>query len=1215
MRVLKFFVFFGFVIFSMIQALNGQEFKAADAEKIIKGSRFIRIDSATGSIQFIQLREDAKVYAPDAEAWLGKTVNLSDKHAYRKISESREDKVKQVHSRYQLYYKGIPVEGAIYNIHSAGGKILSANGVYYHGREIEVNPVLKESEAFREAVRYVNARKYGWEAEKSSIPGAELVILPSDGNYLLAYKFDIYAVEPLSRQYVFVDARSGDILKTLNRIHEDNSAGKAETMYNGMVDITTDSFEGHFRLREKGRGSGIETYNLKKEKNNTLATDFTDDDNYWNTVTNSDNAAYDVHYALEAVYDFYKQKFDRNSYDDSGTMLKGFVHYGENYENAFWDGNYVFFGDGENTRSGPYTSLDIVAHEITHGVIERSAGLVYENESGALSESFSDIFAVTIDFFKNPLKGNYKIGELVTLNHLPFRDMANPEDYHNPDTYYGLYWDARNEVHRNSGVQNYWFYLLCEGGSGKNDNGDSFLVNRIGMEKAARIAFRTLSVYLTPNSDYDDARFYSIRASKDLFGDCSTEASAVASAWHAVGIGDANDCYSPENFSASQTGSTIIRLNWKKNFNNDNVLIAFSSEKNLGNPVDGTVYLKGNSIPGGGVVIYSGSLSEYIHTGLHRGTKYYYKAWSVKAGNNYSGGVTTTVIPPVIDAGADQKLVLPLKSEISIAGKYPDDLNKDSLSFKWDKIIGNGEVKFDNSGSLNTIVNFTNPGKYTLRLAMSYFGLESIDSMHVIVSLTDSVSGYIFAGHHNWMGLDVQGNYAYLADLVFGLRIMDISNNLKPVVVSGFEKFNVNLVHVEGNNAFVSFLGGLMIVNIQNKSNPVLLSELMIPRSTENHDFIVKEGIVYYASIPDGIIIIDAKNAANPVIIGKFQCSPINILLKENYLYVTERASYGLDPFVLDVSDPENPKKIANFPKIFAEYLAPDAIQGEYLYRCQQNLDEKFYFCIYDISDRNNPKLKGSTEISWNNASLSIQGNYAYLNDGLRVIDITDKSNPVEKSNEYALSFDQVKARNNYIYCTRGEAFMVYRSYLKNTSPYVYAGPDKSVDTIPYTLNGEVVDDGFPEGAVIRSTWSKISGSGEVIFSDIYKLSSTISFSDTGRYVIRLSGNDGKLSSYDDVEYYLKDKDIVTAINKLTSKDLSLYPNPTTGIIYIDIDDIFNSDFVVSIYNGGGKLLQTIKMDAAATLIELDLERFSPGVYFIHLQNSANYYAIKVIKR
>jgi Zn-dependent metalloprotease len=1215
MCVLKFCLFFGFVIFSMVQALNGQEFKAADAEKVIKGSRFIRVDSATGSIQFIQLREDAKIYAPDAEAWLSKTVNLSDKQYYRKISESREDKVKQVHSRYQLYYKGLPVEGAIYNIHAASGKILSANGDYYRGQEIEVNPILNESEAFREAVRYVNARKYKWEAEKASIPGGELVILPADGKYLLAYKFDIYAVEPLSRQYVFVDARSGNILKTLNRIHEDNNAGKAETIYSGIVDITTDFFDGHFRLREKGRGEGIETYNLKKATSFTIAIDFTDDDNYWNTVTNSDNAAFDVHYALEAVYDFYNQKFDRNSYDDLGTMLKGFVHYGENYANAFWDGNYVFFGDGQSTRSGPYTSLDIVAHEITHGVIQSSAGLVYENESGALAESFADIFAVTIDFFKNQLKGNYKIGELVTLSHRPFRDMANPEDYHNPDTYKGLYWDAGNEVHYNSGVQNYWYYLLCEGGSGKNDNGDSFVVKAIGMEKAARIAFRTLTVYLTPNSEYADARFYSIRAAKDLFGDCSPEASSVASAWHAVGIGDANDCYSPENLTASQTGSTMIRLNWKKNSINDNVLIAYSSGKNLGNPVDGIVYLPGDSIPGGGVVIYSGSLSEYTHTGLGKVTKYYYKAWSVKAGNYYSGGVTATNSPPVIDAGTDQKLVLPLKSEISIAGKFPDDLNKDSVSFKWDKTFGKGVVKFNNSGSLNTVVSFTDPGKYTLRLAMSYFGFESIDSMHVIVSLTDSISGYSFAGHHNWMGLDVQGNYAYLADLVFGLRIMDISNKLKPVMVSEFEKFDVNFVHVEENNAFVSFRGGLMILNIQNKSNPVLVNELSIPTSLENHDFIVKDGIVFYASNPDGIIIIDAKKVSNPVIIGKFPCSPISILLKENYLYVTDRASYGLDPFVLDVSDPANPKKIADFPKIFAYYLAPDAIQGEYLYRCQQNLDEKFYFCIYDISDRKNPQLKGSTEISWNNASISIQGNYAYLNDGLRVIDITDKSDPVEKSNEYALSFDQVKARDNYIYSTRGEAFMVYKSYLKNTSPYIYAGPDRSVDTIPFVLHGEVVDDGFPEGALISSSWSKISGSGEVIFSDIHKLSSTISFSDTGRYVIRLSGTDGKLSSYDDVEYHLKDKDIVTAINKLASNDLSLYPNPTTGIIYIDINDIFNSDFVVSIYNGGGKLLQTLKMDAAVSLIEVDMVRYIPGVYIIHLQNSANHYAIKVIKR
>ena len=346
------------------------------------------------------------------------------------------------------------------------------------------------------------------------------------------------------------------------------------------------------------------------------------------------------------------------------------------------------YGDGDGINYLPFTSTDIVAHEITHGVTEKSAGLVYQGESGALNESFSDIFGIAVDFYKNPSSANYKFGDVISVTHTPIRDLSNPNATGNPDTYKGLYWNTNQDLHSHSMVQNFWFYLLCEGGTGINDTGDSYHVSAIGMEKATQIAYRTLTVYLTPNSNYADARFFSIQAVIDLFGECSTEVTGVASAWYAVGIGDANDCLSPSDFSAVQTGSSQISLSWTKNRNNNDVLVAYSTLKNIGNPDDGTVYVPGSSVPGGGVVIYSGSNTDFNHTGLIRGTKYYYKAWSIKAGNLYSGGVTATVITPVIDAGEDQHVVLPVMPEVILSGKYPTGLPDDSLTYKWEKISG-----------------------------------------------------------------------------------------------------------------------------------------------------------------------------------------------------------------------------------------------------------------------------------------------------------------------------------------------------------------------------------------------------------------------------------------------------------------------------------------------------------------------------------------------
>jgi Zn-dependent metalloprotease len=163
------------------------------------------------------------------------------------------------------------------------------------------------------------------------------------------------------------------------------------------------------------------------------------------------------------------------------------------------------------------TSLDVVGHEIAHGLTEFSARLIYANESGALNESFSDIFGTALEFEARPNRANWTVGEDIGG---AFRSMINPKAYGNPDTYGGKYWVNQNcipsrandycGVHSNSGVQNRWFYLVAQGDTGVNDQADSFQVSGIGMTKAAEISFRNLTVYLTPSSNHEDARFYSI---------------------------------------------------------------------------------------------------------------------------------------------------------------------------------------------------------------------------------------------------------------------------------------------------------------------------------------------------------------------------------------------------------------------------------------------------------------------------------------------------------------------------------------------------------------------------------------------------------------------------------------------------------------------------------------------------------------------------------
>lgn len=265
------------------------------------------------------------------------------------------------------------------------------------------------------------------------------------------------------------------------------------------------------------------------------------------------NPMYDVHWAIEKAYDFYKSKFNRNSYDNYGSPIYNFVNaqtefFGDDNNNAFAKNIPVLFaimvyGMGDGEFMNPVTELDIVGHEFSHLVtaFNGNGGLEYLRESGALNESFSDIMGASITHYTN---GSYdwlmaKNAMIPTSNLRSMKDPHNSLDGYSPQPkYYNEqgYWinpnDTANDnggVHTNSGVQNYWFYLLSEGGNG---------VTQIGIDKAVQIAYRNLIYYLTPEATFEDAHNGSIQAAKDLYGVNSQEHQSVVNAWYAVGVGD-----------------------------------------------------------------------------------------------------------------------------------------------------------------------------------------------------------------------------------------------------------------------------------------------------------------------------------------------------------------------------------------------------------------------------------------------------------------------------------------------------------------------------------------------------------------------------------------------------------------------------------------------------------------------------------------------------
>ncbi|MDO6459939.1 M4 family metallopeptidase [Granulosicoccaceae sp. 1_MG-2023] len=228
---------------------------------------------------------------------------------------------------------------------------------------------------------------------------------------------------------------------------------------------------------------------------------------------------------MRRVYDFYLNRFGRKSLDNNNMSLQSIVHYGEDVANAFYSGKIMVYGDGDGTTFSSLASCDdVAAHEMTHGVIQFTANLLYENQSGALNESFADVFAVLFD------EEDWTIGEDCTLASPGYtRSLSSPElglttqpdnfdDYqYLPNTEDGDY----GGVHINNGIPNYAFYLTA---------------STIGNTAAGKIYYRALTTYLTRSSGFLDAREALEQSAEDLYGADSAELNAVSNAWDTVNI-------------------------------------------------------------------------------------------------------------------------------------------------------------------------------------------------------------------------------------------------------------------------------------------------------------------------------------------------------------------------------------------------------------------------------------------------------------------------------------------------------------------------------------------------------------------------------------------------------------------------------------------------------------------------------------------------------
>ncbi|GGB10871.1 peptidase M4 family protein [Macrococcus hajekii] len=353
---------------------------------------------------------------------------------------------------------------------------------------------------------------------RNIVKQAEVVINP-ELNKLVYNVQLIYLTPEAANWHIQIDAETGAVIKKQNILKETATTGSGTAVNGSTRPLNLDFSKGKYSLIDLTHSGRIETYDAKNTT--TTYSLMTNKTKYFTSQTQ--RAGVDAHYNADLVYDYYKNKFNRNSYDNLGAPIYSIVHYGVNYNNAFWSGEVMVYGDGDGST---FTTLsganDVVAHELTHAVTDYTAGLIYENQSGALSESFSDVFGYFVD------PGDFLIGEDIYTPGITgdgLRSLSNPEQYNQPAHMNQYRYLSNTEagdyggVHSNSGIPNKAFYNT---------------VTQLGNSKSEQIYYRALTLYLTPQATFTDARAALVQSATDLYG--AADAQIVASAWDQVGV-------------------------------------------------------------------------------------------------------------------------------------------------------------------------------------------------------------------------------------------------------------------------------------------------------------------------------------------------------------------------------------------------------------------------------------------------------------------------------------------------------------------------------------------------------------------------------------------------------------------------------------------------------------------------------------------------------
>lgn len=434
-------------------------------------------------------------------------LNAAGTESFEPIGMLR-DELGQTHVRLQQRIHGLPVVGAEYIVHAdAHGWVIAMNGRFTPDRDLPREAEINGWSAIERAIEQAGIQSPAY----SGMPRLTYVV-NDRGNAFLAYGIEAAYVdaEGEQRDMIYADARTGDLVLRNPRIHR----ARNRATYNGN---RTTTLPGTLVLTETGGST-------------------------------TDSAISTAHAHAATSYDYYKNVHNRDSFNNAGAQIRTTVHHDVNYNNAFWNGSQLVYGDGDGVDFYMLgNALDVGAHELTHAVTTYSADLTYSNESGALNEATSDIMASAVEAWKDGSVNSdtWKIGEDITTPGTAgdaLRYMNDPVADGSSYDYYPTRYTGSGDyggVHLNSGIANLAFKLMVTGGTHPRGRTTVSVPALSGtastsMDMAAKIWYRALTVYMTSSTNFQGARNATASAATDLYG--ATANAAVHKAWDAVGV-------------------------------------------------------------------------------------------------------------------------------------------------------------------------------------------------------------------------------------------------------------------------------------------------------------------------------------------------------------------------------------------------------------------------------------------------------------------------------------------------------------------------------------------------------------------------------------------------------------------------------------------------------------------------------------------------------